>query len=110
VAFVGEDGQLFVRSLESGGVRRVARLSVGESVHQWTADGRSLFVGEASGEMYRLSRLDLGSGKRTPWKTLRNPHPTDLGFLDLQLTTDGRAYAYGYRRAANDFLIAEGLR
>jgi hypothetical protein len=87
----------------------VTQLTAGESVHQWAADGRSLFVGEAGGDTYRLSRLDIRSGRRVPWKTIRNPHPIGSGFSDLQLTADGRGYAYGYRRAASDFVLVDGL-
>jgi hypothetical protein len=73
-------------------------------------DGRSLFV-SAGGVPRQVERLDLGSGKRTPWKSLLPEEPAGVVMiLDVFLTGDGQGYAYTYGRFLQDLFVIEGLR
>jgi hypothetical protein len=58
-----------------------------------------------------VDRIDLATGERTTWKTLR---PADrAGVLDIgfvQLSGDARSYVYSYRRILSTLYLVEGLR
>ena len=60
----------------------------------------------------RVSRIDVETGQRTPWKEVQ---PSDRAGLiainTLRFTADGTGYAYGYVRGVSDDLyLVEGLR
>ena len=75
-----------------------------------SADGRSLFV-DCGGVPRRIERLDLSSGRRTPWKTLLPEDSTGVtGIEFVFLTPDGQGYAYGYGRYLQDLFVVGGLR
>ena len=78
---------------------------------EWSADGGVLFVTTRGPEGAQIDRIELGTGRRTPWKTLM---PADrAGLLDLgfvHLSADAQAYVYSYRRVLDDLYLVEGLK
>jgi hypothetical protein len=75
-----------------------------------SADGRSVFV-NGGGVPKRIERLDLTSGKRTPWKSLLPEEPAGVVLLQrVVLTPDGQGYAYDYGRFLQDLFVIDGLR
>jgi hypothetical protein len=59
----------------------------------------------------RIERLELATGRRTPWKVLRPTDPTGVySTWKYPLTPDGEGYVYTYGRALNDLHLLEGLR
>ncbi len=74
------------------------------------AGGRSLFV-TGTGVPRAVERLDLLTGRRTPWKTLLPEDPAGVVMVGgVFLTPDGEGYAYGYGRFLQDLFVIEGLR
>ena len=77
---------------------------------QASADKRFIFVGER-GVPGRIDRLDLTTGRRIPWKTLKPEDPTGVFMVeDFQVSPDGAAYAYCYERYLQHLYLVEGLR
>jgi serine/threonine protein kinase len=77
---------------------------------RWTADGSALFVSHGAIPTEVL-RVDVSSGKRTPWKALTPADPSGVdGIGPVEITADGKAYAYACSRVLSDLYIAEGLR
>jgi hypothetical protein len=75
-----------------------------------SSDGRFLFLREG-GVSARIERLELATGRKTPWKVLRPTDPTGVwGTFNHFLTPDGEGYAYTYGRVLNDLYLLEGLR
>jgi predicted Ser/Thr protein kinase len=73
-------------------------------------DGRFLVVREGSVPA-RLDRLEIASGRRTPWKTLHPPDMTGAGHVwTILLTPDGEGYAYTHGLFLQDLFLVEGLR
>jgi hypothetical protein len=73
-------------------------------------DGRSLFV-SAGGIPRKIERLDLASGKRTPWRTLLPDESAGVVLIEaVLLTADGQGHAYTYGRFLQDLFVIEGLR
>jgi Tol biopolymer transport system component len=87
----------------------------GDTLLQWTADGKSLFIREAGNLMLRIYRLDLSTGVREFWKELVPPDPTvviDIGSDpgQVRITPDGRSYAYTYWTFEGELYLARGLK
>jgi hypothetical protein len=75
-----------------------------------SGDGRFLFVSEGIAPG-RTARIDLATGRRTPWKVLFPADPAGVAHIRaIRLTPDGEGYAYGYGRYLNDLYLVEGLR
>jgi len=113
VVGVAPDGTLARYPLQGGAPRPMpARVPPGQIPLRASRDGRFVFVGrEPAGMPYRVDRLELATGRITPWKMLR---PDDLTgathVVALALTADGEAYAYTYGRYFQDLYLVEGLR
>jgi hypothetical protein len=110
---VAPDGTLARYPLQGGDPQPLAaRLPPGSIPLRVSGDGRFVFVSrEPVGMPCRVDRLELATGRVTPWKTLR---PVDLTgathIIGLALTADGEAYAYTYGRYFHDLYLVEGLR
>jgi eukaryotic-like serine/threonine-protein kinase len=75
-----------------------------------SGDGRFLVVRQGSVPA-RLDRLEIASGRRTPWKTLRPPDMTGAGHIwTILITPDGEGYAYTHGLFLQDLFLVEGLR
>jgi Tol biopolymer transport system component len=97
--------------IDGGEPRPVPGALPGDQPCLWSADGRTLFVWVRTPPDARVDRIDLATGERTTWKTLR---PADrAGVLDIgfvQLSGDARSYVYSYRRILSTLYLVEGLR
>jgi hypothetical protein len=58
-----------------------------------------------------VERVDIATGKRTPWKTLA---PADLagvhGVTVVRMTPDARVCLYSYIRTFSDLYLVQGLK
>jgi hypothetical protein len=99
--------------LGGGEPRSVARLAYSEAVNQWSADGRTLFVGRQreGGVRYDVFGIDVQSGRRQLWKTFEVPDPAGVdAAIRFRVTRDERSYAYGYLRTLDELYLVEGLK
>jgi hypothetical protein len=105
------DGTLAWYPLAGGEPRPIAaRAPGGTHPVQTSADRRFLFVGE-DGVPGRIDRLDLTTGRRMPWKTLKPEDPAGVYLVGtFTVTSDGEAYAYGYDRYLQHLYVVERLR
>jgi len=111
VACVGPAGEGVIWALEGGGLRRIPGFLPGESVMQWSSDGRSLYVCRTDIVPMRVFRLDLTTGKRELWREFR---PTDSAALltwsyYFAMTPDARTYAYSSLNMPSDLYLVTGL-
>lgn len=109
----GPDGKYYLSPINGTESTPIAGIETGETPIQWSKDGRSLYVrsGDFGAGIYRI---DLSSGRRE-LRTEIVPDP--VGFLGLevtpggiQITPDGKSYAYTYWTALRDLFLAEGLK
>jgi dipeptidyl aminopeptidase/acylaminoacyl peptidase len=105
------DGTQRLFAIAGGAPRAIAGLEPGEEPIRWAADGRRLFVYRPGELPARVWIVDTQTGRREPWLDVQ---PADgagvLAVNPVQLTADGRGYAYGYRRVLSDLYVVSGLR
>jgi hypothetical protein len=57
-------------------------------------------------------RLDLRTGRKSPWLTLELGlgDTSGMGLRGFDITPDGRSYLYSYGRFFSDLYVIDGLR
>jgi len=108
LAAVTEDSTLVVVPLEDGEARQIAKLSPNEAVSQWSADGRTLFVG-CPGTRLEVFAIDVESEERQLWRTFEVPDPAGAIMSTFVVTPDGRSYAYVYSQILDELYLVTGL-
>jgi serine/threonine protein kinase/Tol biopolymer transport system component len=95
-----------------GGDPRPVRSSrPGDRPVAWTADGDALWVFRRGEVPAEVSVLDVDSGDRRLWKTLRPGDPSGVySITDFRITPDGRSYFYSYKRTLSQLYVVSGLR
>jgi dipeptidyl aminopeptidase/acylaminoacyl peptidase len=108
--------------VDGGEPRALPFLSAEDTALQWTNDGRFMYVLRASpwsstpAEIYQtleavIDRVDVSTGARTLWRTIKPVDPVGLeAIVDVRITPDGNSYCYGYLRSLSTLLVVEGLK
>jgi hypothetical protein len=97
--------------LEGGDPRPLPAIDPADQLVRWVEYGRSLYVWRRLERPARIERLDLASGRRTRIASVFPADPVGVGgLLGLQMTPDGRGYAYWYSRQLDELYLVKGLR
>jgi hypothetical protein len=99
-----------VAPIAGGAVRTVSELQDGEAVVRWSGDGGHLFLKRVEGDTIKLSRLDVVSGHKEPWKTVKVPEPGAELFGNLALSADGKACAFSFQHDLANLFLVKGLK
>ena len=82
----------------------------GESVCGFDEKGENLYL-VSSGLTYHVERLELATGKRSPFRDVTPADPTGVAQISaFQLTPDGKSYCYSFMRALSRLYVVEGLK
>jgi Tol biopolymer transport system component len=76
----------------------------------WSEDGRFAYAWNIYELPFRVSRVELATGRREPWKTIMPQDPVGIWMADLLLTPDGKSYVYNCSRDLSDLYLVEGLK
>jgi dipeptidyl aminopeptidase/acylaminoacyl peptidase len=108
---VEEDGY-WIYAVDGGPKRPVSGLRKGVDFvwRNWSADGRYIYAWDPTQLPFRVSRVELTTGKREPWKTIMPQDPVGIWTGDLILTPDGKSYAYNCSRDLSDLFLVEGIK
>ena len=101
---------LSVAPIAGGAARTVSELQDGEAVVRWSGDGGHLFLKRVEGDTIKLSRLDVVSGHKEPWKTVKVPEPGAELFGNLALSADGKACAFSFQHDLANLFLVKGLK
>jgi len=109
------DDTLALYPIGSGEPRFVRGLMANDRMAGWSAHSRSLYVQTLNPDWpIRVSRLDVETGRREPWKDLL---PSDAAGIDspqgargVRITPDGRFYVFSFRRALSDLYVVDRVR
>jgi eukaryotic-like serine/threonine-protein kinase len=105
------DVSLKIFSVDGGPPRDVPGFEKDDVVIRWAEDGRALFVFKRNEIPARVFRLDVESGRRTPWLELMPADPAGVDRIPtVVLSPDGKSYAYSFTRELADLYLIRGLR
>jgi hypothetical protein len=116
---VSPDGQWFVLAdphklslapTGGGAPKTISPLQNGEAVVRWSADGRQLFLQQPEGETIKISRLDVATGHKELWQTLKVPEPGAEFIGSLALSADGKACAFSFQHDLANLYLVKGLK
>jgi eukaryotic-like serine/threonine-protein kinase len=102
--------------IQGGDDRPVPALTPGDLPLQWSHGGRYLYtvasVEGARQSAIGVSRVEVASGSRTVWKTLRPSDPVGVEDMreTLVITPDAQSYCYSYMRRLGDLFVVGGLK
>ncbi len=104
-----------VQSLETGIAHPIPAIGPGEYVVRWSPDPKMVFVVREGQNQLLLYRLDLDSGKRELWQTLRPAFQAGLvsmqnGYFGCDVDASGRTAAISYDTDLDVLYSAEGMR
>jgi serine/threonine protein kinase/Tol biopolymer transport system component len=78
---------------------------------RFLSDGKSLLLRNRSALPLQVSRLDLATGKRQPWRQIAPADPAGVQrIVTLQFSADGKSYVYSLGRALSDLYVVDGLK
>jgi len=105
-------GRTVLYPLEGGDAEYLKGATDDDRIAGWSADGQAVFVysrNELPARVYRVARR---TGKR---ELLEEIVPADragmnFGVNTLQMTSDGKSYAYSFLQELSELQMAEGLR
>ncbi len=111
VALAPVRGRVEIYTLEGRLLRTVRGLREGEIPVQWEPSGQALLLADLTGLPARLTRLDLATGARRPWREVGPPDRDGVDRLRaLVVSADGRTLAYAYTRTlASDLYVTDPL-
>jgi eukaryotic-like serine/threonine-protein kinase len=111
VAVIGPDRRRYFYPIEGGEPQPIPGLAPEETPAGWSNDGRFLYVFRRRDVPARVTKLDVATGRKEPWKEFM---PGDgAGIQDIAPiipTPSGEAYVYGYSRTLSDMYVVEGLK
>jgi len=98
-------------SVDGGNPQLVPGSVPNDTPLRWSKNGDALLVGQRGETSCPVWRLDLRTGTRTPWKTVR---PFDLagvvGVACPRIAADEEHYVFGYVRNLSDLFLVEHLK
>jgi Tol biopolymer transport system component len=110
VAAVGDDHKGLLVSVDGGDSRPIPGVEEGEFPLRFSPDGRWIYLWKRGDVPARITRLDLETGHREPWKNLLPADPAGVERIsNVLVTPDGKGYAYCYARLLSDLFVVEGL-
>ena len=107
---VADPHRLSLAPVGSGARRTITVLTNGQAVMRWSTDGRYLFLQQPEGETIKISRLDVASGRKEPWQTLKVPEPGAEFIGALALSADGKACAFTFQHDLANLYLVRGLK
>ena len=75
----------------------------------WTEDGAALFVSSKTLPI-PIVRLDLATGRRTPWTTVAPTDSAGLRYAIATITPNGKFWGMSVAKLLTDLYVVEGLR
>jgi hypothetical protein len=104
-------GRISLWPTDGGPPRDVPGTEPDDRPAAFTSDDRALWVFRRGEMPAHIHRVDVKTGERVVWKTISPPDPAGVySLIDFEITRDGRAYAYTYRRVLSQLYVARGLR
>jgi dipeptidyl aminopeptidase/acylaminoacyl peptidase len=102
--------KLLTTPVGGGNSKTAIDLQPGESVARWSGDGHYLFLQQRDSTGIKISRLEIASQRREPWRVVKVPEPGAQFFGPLALSADGKACATTFQRDLANLFLVRGLK
>jgi len=103
--------KLFLTPVTGGEMRPVPLTSDLDRFAGWASDANFVYMYRASDIPARIYEVNLVTGAQRQARECMPPDPAGLiNIGPIQMTPDGRHYAYGYVRVLADLYIVDGLK
>ena len=110
IAAITSDGIALV-SVDGNEPQLLRGSQPGDLPVRWAKDGQVLFVGRRGETACPVSRLDVRTGSRTPWKTFSSSDLAGVvGTACPLIAADEEHYVFGYSRNLSDLFLVEHLK
>jgi hypothetical protein len=107
---VATESAIDVYPVGGGSPRAVPGLTVRDRLVGWIESGFLVSGDPNPFALEKVILVDPVSGRRAAWKEFRPPDPAGIMNMGvLQVTPDGRSYAYWWFRAVSDLYLVKGL-
>jgi hypothetical protein len=107
---MGAEYRTMLYPVTGGEPRPVPGLEPGEIPAAWSSDNRSLYSYRLGETPINVFRVEVATGRRTPWKQLVPPNPIGITFLgSIAISSDATSYVYSINRRLNDLYLVEDL-
>jgi Tol biopolymer transport system component len=96
----------------AGGEPQKLNLSLepGEGILSFFDNGKSVLV-RARGVPVKITRIDLATGKREPFREIAPADPAGVQTIPvIKFSEDGKSYAYSLGRQLSDLYVVDGLK
>jgi len=114
VAVLSPTNELVLYDTAGAGEPRVIAANEPLAPLRWTLDATSIAVQHlrrANDSSAQLSRVDVATGRLTPWKKLQPSDPLGVNSITgVVLADDWESYVYSYRRVLSELFVVEGWR
>jgi len=111
VAGIQSDRKGALFPIDGGTPRTLSGVELGEFPLRVSPDGKALYLWKRGDVPAVVTRLDIESGRREPFKSLIPADPAGVERIsNVVVTPDGKGYAYCYTRLLSDLFVVEGLK
>ncbi|HET9795517.1 MAG TPA: protein kinase [Thermoanaerobaculia bacterium] len=108
---ITKERQPALYSVDGKSPRPVPGAEPGDAPAGWSTDGASVYVYRRGETPMHIFRVELASGKRTPWKEISPPDPGGItGVAPVIVGSNGDSYVYGATRILSTLYLVEGLK
>jgi hypothetical protein len=109
IAAIDADGRLTVCTIAAGVCQPVPGARDRDEVGGWSADGSSLLVYQRLPVPVQIDRIEVATGRRVAWRTVRPVHAAVSGLGDLFVSPDG-AVVYDYDTTRSELYVIKGMK
>lgn len=107
---MGADYQTYIVPIKGGDLKLVPGMDPGCLPVAWSADNRFLYCYRMGDVPLNILRVELSTGRSTPWKQLMPTDPVGITYLtDLHFSSDMKSYVYDFQRKMDALYVVEGL-
>ncbi|HLV86892.1 MAG TPA: hypothetical protein VKV39_07950 [Candidatus Sulfotelmatobacter sp.] len=107
---MGADYQTYTIPVAGGEPKAVPGIEPGWIPVIFSPDSHSLYCYRIGDIPLNIQRVEISTGRSTPWKQLMPPDPVGITYLtNVRITPDLKSYVYDFQRKLDVLYVVEGL-
>jgi len=109
IAVRGPDRRRYLYPVEGGEPTPIPGTEPGDAILQFGAGGGHLFTQAGNDIPVTVTRVDLATGKKEPWRTVVPGDPAGVSNLFVIPVPDGSAYMYSFARSLSELFLLQNV-